>query len=682
MNSLYYCGLRQMEEKYLLKRDKAIIEDPQQHFMSIAITLVHTDASIYKEGKTLEFQKEALYNYYRKTACGGINNPTPFSVGIRTPNRQYDSCTLYAIDDKNNSIDVGMMVAQKATVAGAGVGVSLGRIRAAGTTFRNNGKHAGIKGYLGQLSKTIKGSNQASRGGSATVNLPVWHRDFYDLIMLKDVSGGIEGENRFRHLDYCFHYSEYLLDKLYDNEKILLISPHEKLENGKTVFETFYNVDENGMYDDKAYQEFEKKALEDPNLLHINLTNSTTCPAGVRVYTTAYELFSTLASQILGTGRIYTFHLNNVNDHSSFLEIVEMTNLCVEILQPVVPVYLEYDSKTNAFTPDHNSETSFCQLGGINAGVVKIEELPSYCYWIARFQEAVFHLNENSIIPFSHKQKARKNIGIGLTNFQYYLVQHVYSKYPSHLWIKEAGRETHKYLEAMQYYLLTASVALAKEFGKPCDYFHKTKYAKGILPIDTYKKTPLTEFPLEQDWESLRKDILTYGLNFSTHTAGMPVESSSVTFSSVNAIEFPRQVVTYKGNKQLTVAVTVPEVEKYGHHYVYAWDNKPVDKNALMLSIGANCIKFYDQGLSYNHYMDLSKGKIDELTLFRILFINPANAGLPTTYYCNSNTDVKLDTENDNYNTSEEMTEEDRQFYEQLAALEQESGCASGACSL
>lgn len=172
MNLLYFNGLRQIEEKYLTRVGKQIIEDPQQHFALIAITAVHSDTKVYPNGMSLEFQKESFYNYYNILAKAKANNPTPFSVGLRTPHKQYDSCCLYSVDDDNNSIDVGMMTAQKATVAGAGVGVSLGRIRAKGKLFRNSGVHAGLLGYLGQLSKTIKGSNQVSRGGSATVNLP------------------------------------------------------------------------------------------------------------------------------------------------------------------------------------------------------------------------------------------------------------------------------------------------------------------------------------------------------------------------------------------------------------------------------------------------------------------------------------------------------------------------------
>ena len=68
----------------------------------------------------------------------------------------------------------------------------------------------------------------------------------------------------------------------------------------------------------------------------------------------------------------------------------------------------------------------------------------------------------------------------------------------------------------------------------------------------------------------------------------------------------------------------------------------------------------------------------DEFYLMKTLLINPSLEGIRTSYYLNFNTDVQ---EEENTN-SEEMTEEEKQFFEQLKQLEAESGCASGGCSL
>ncbi|MCZ4238076.1 ribonucleoside-diphosphate reductase subunit alpha, partial [Staphylococcus equorum] len=80
-----------------------------------------------------------------------------------------------------------------------------------------------------------------------------------------------------------------------------------------------------------------------------------------------------------------------------------------------------------------------------------------------------------------------------------------------------ANELTHRTFEAIQYYLLKASMNLAKEQGA-CPLFHETTYSQGILPIDTYKRDldKICAEPLHLDWESLRSDIKQYGLRNST----------------------------------------------------------------------------------------------------------------------------------------------------------------------
>ena len=77
----------------------------------------------------------------------------------------------------------------------------------------------------------------------------------------------------------------------------------------------------------------------------------------------------------------------------------------------------------------------------------------------------------------------------------------------------KAWKLVHDLTEAFQYYLLKASNELAKERGA-CEYFDRTKYSDGILPIDTYKKDvdSIVENKLNYDWKNLRTDIKKHGL--------------------------------------------------------------------------------------------------------------------------------------------------------------------------
>ena len=78
--------------------------------------------------------------------------------------------------------------------------------------------------------------------------------------------------------------------------------------------------------------------------------------------------------------------------------------------------------------------------------------------------------------------KARRSLGIGYIGLAHYLAKNGV-KYDQ----PESWQLVHDLTEAFQYYLIQATVNVAKEKGA-CEYSGRTKYGNGILPIDTYKK--------------------------------------------------------------------------------------------------------------------------------------------------------------------------------------------------
>ncbi|STY63758.1 Ribonucleoside-diphosphate reductase 1 subunit alpha [Mannheimia haemolytica] len=165
-----------------------------------------------------------------------------------------------------------------------------------------------------------------------------------------------------------------------------------------------------------------------------------------------------------------------------------------------------------------------------------------------------------------------------------------------------ANNLTHRTFEAIQYYLLKASMNLAKEQGA-CAYFDQTTYAKGLLPIDTYKKEidELTQEPLHYDWEQLRQDILQFGLRNSTLTALMPSETSSQISNATNGIEPPRGYISVKASKDGILKQVVPEYERLKAYYELLWDIPNMDGYLHLVGIMQ---KFVDQAISANTNYD------------------------------------------------------------------------------
>ena len=167
----------------------------------------------------------------------------------------------------------------------------------------------------------------------------------------------------------------------------------------------------------------------------------------------------------------------------------------------------------------------------------------SLCDLSVRGLEELIDYQNYPVVAAEKSTKARRSLGVGFIGLAHYLAKLGFN-YDS----QEAWDAVHDLTESFQYYLLKASNQLAKEKGA-CSLFANTKYAQGILPIDTYKKDvdEISSIPYQHDWETLRDDIMAYGLRHSTLSAQMPSESSSVVSNATNGIEPPRDYLSEIG---------------------------------------------------------------------------------------------------------------------------------------
>ena len=204
---------------------------------------------------------------------------------------------------------------------------------------------------------------------------------------------------------------------------------------------------------------------------------------------------------------------------------------------------------------DYLGEIALCILSAVNVGKVKSdEELEDLCDLSVRSLDELIDYQDYPVEAAKIATKARRSLGIGFIGLAHYLAKLGY-KYDS----QEAWDAVHGLSESFQYYLLKASNQLAKEKGH-CEYFGRTKYADGILPIDTYKKDvdEITTQEYQHDWESLRASINESGLRHSTLSAQMPSESSSVVSNATNGIEPPRDYLSVKKSKKGPLKQIVP----------------------------------------------------------------------------------------------------------------------------
>ena len=614
-----YAGLRQVMDKYLVQDRSTgdIFETPQFMYMMISATLF----AQYPKDKRMSYVKK----YYDAVSKFKINIPTPVMAGVRTPLRQFASCVLVDTDDTLPSIFSSDMAIGRYVAQRAGIGINAGRIRGINSRIRGGEiQHTGVIPFLKKFEATVRCCTQNGvRGGSATVHFPIWHQEIEDILVLKNNKG--TEDNRVRKLDYSIQISELFYKRFINDEDVSLFSPHD--------VDNLYDVYGSPEFD-TLYEKYERNKKIPRKTIG------------------AQKLFMELLKERAETGRIYIMNIDHCNTHSSFKDKVYMSNLCQEITLPTKPVQHIDDPK---------GEIALCILSAINLGMIKDkEELEELCDLSVRALDEIIDYQEYPVEAAKKSTEARRSLGVGYIGLAHYLAKNKV-KYNN----QEAWKLVDEITEAFQYYLLKASNQLAQEKGK-CDYFDKTKYADGILPIDTYKKDVdnIVKRKLSYDWTTLRNNIKSSGLRHSTLSAQMPSESSSVVSNATNGIEPPRDYLSVKKSKKGTLKQIVPDYNRLKNFYTLLWD---MPDNEGYINIVAIMQKYFDQAISGNwsYNPENYEGNEVPLSVMAKDLLNTYKLGWKTSYYQNTydgktDEDDKPDVlEDDSTYKEEELTEEE-----------------------
>lgn len=551
-----YAGAMQLKEKYLVKdrSTKQIFETPQFAYMLISMCL-------HQDEKDKEKRLEYVKDFYDAVSKFEFSLPTPILAGVRTPTRQFSSCVKIESGDSLESISKTSSAIMKYISQRAGIGINGGRIRAEGSKIRSGEVvHTGVIPFWKHFQTSVKSCSQGGvRGGSATMNYPMWHLEVEKLLVLKNNKG--TEETRIRHLDYSVHINKLFFERLKNNGYITLFSPDV---DGGRLYDDFYDSD-----DTKFRKRYE--ALELNHVIRKKRVK-------------AADLFSALMTERSSTGRIYIMFVDNVNKYTPYLEKIKMSNLCKEINLPTYPM------------GDIQEEIALCTLSAFNLG--KIKSIKDYLRLARIMVRALDNLldYQDYPVPAAEKAKNRRALGIGVVNLAYFLAKNFLTYNDP-----KALELVHEHIEAMQFSLIQASMELAKERGAS-NWHDRTKWSRGQLPIDWYNRNvdELVDNNLKQDWEWLRKQVRIYGMRNDTLSAQMPAESSSQLLNATNGIEPVRGILSVKASKDGAFNMLVPEADILADEYETLWNMVRNGGNRGYLSICAVFQKFFDQGISVN----------------------------------------------------------------------------------
>ncbi|ANS85587.1 class 1a ribonucleoside-diphosphate reductase subunit alpha [Vibrio scophthalmi] len=597
-----YAAVKQLEGKYFVQNRVSgeIYESAQFLYILVSACLFAN----YPKETRLDYVKR----FYDATSTFKISLPTPIMSGVRTPTRQFSSCVLIECGDSLDSINATASSIVRYVSQRAGIGINAGRIRALGSEIRGGEAfHTGCIPFYKYFQTAVKCCSQGGvRGGAATVFYPMWHGEARSLMILKN-NRGVE-ENRVRHMDYGVQLNKLMYQRLVQGGNITLFSPSDV----PGLYDAFF----------ENQAEFER--------LYVQYEND---PAIKKESVKAIEMFSLLMQERASTGRIYIQNVDHCNTHSPFdseVAPIRQSNLCLEIALPTKPL---------VNVEDDSGEIALCTLSAFNLGKInELDDLKELSELVVRALDALLDYQDYPL-PAAYKSTMnRRTLGVGVINYAYYLAKNGV-KYSD----GSANGLTHRTFEAIQYYLLKASVELAKEQGK-CPLFDETNYAKGLLPIDTYKKDIdlICDEALHYDWDELRQEIMTHGLRNSTLTALMPSETSSQISNATNGIEPPRGYVSVKASKDGILKQVVPDFVNLKDNYELLWN---IGSNDGYLHLVGIMQKFVDQAISANTNYDPSRFESGKVPMTKLLqdLLTAYKYGVKTLYYHNTRDGAKDD---------------------------------------
>jgi len=590
---LAYAAVDQLIEKYLVRNRATgqIVETPQVRYMVAAAVAFHAETK-----DRLRWVKD----FYHSASDGLFTLATPVLAGLGTKTKQFSSCVLLRTDDTLKSIFATGQVMADYVSKRAGIGLEIGRMRPLGAEIRGGEvMHTGIVPFMKKWFADLRSCSQGGiRNASATINMPIWHYQFDDFIVLKNNQG--TEETRVRQMDYCVVLSAFFWRRLKQKGNITFFDPNEVPK----LYEAFY---QDSAEFERLYQEYEKRK---------DLRTKVE---------TAEKVFGWLMKERSDTGRYYLLNIDNVSNQGPFdttVHPIYQTNLCTEIM---------LHTREFQTVDDPNGRIALCTLGSANWGKFRNpEDMRKPLRILHRALHNLLQYQDFLSIHSELHNKEFEPLGIGVTNLAYW-----HAKRKMKYGENEALAEVKRWMEHQAFYLTEMSVELAKEKG-PCLESSKTWYGRGVFPWErrAHAVDELTSFAPsdELDWEDLRAKMKTYGVRNSTTMAIAPVESSSVVIDSTNGVNMLKQLIVLKESKAGMVVQVAPEYRKLKKHYEILFEQKdclPYIKTVAVLQA------YVDQGISSDtfyspkHFPD---GKIP-LTLVTKNLMLAHKWGLKSHYY-------------------------------------------------
>jgi ribonucleoside-diphosphate reductase alpha chain len=473
-----YFGFKTLEKSYLLRVDGKIAERPQHMYMRVAVGIHKND--IESAIKTYHLMSERWFTHA---------TPTLFNAG--SPKPQMSSCFLLTMkEDSIDGIYDTLKQTAKISQSAGGIGLAIHNIRATGSYIGGtNGTSNGIIPMLRVYNDTARYVDQGGgkRKGAFAIYLEPWHADVFEFLDLRKNHG--KEEMRARDLFYALWICDLFMKRVEANGEWSLFCPNEAPGLSDCWGSEF----------EALYEKYEAEGR-------------------ARKTVKAQDLWFAILDSQIETGTPYMLYKDAANSKSNQqnLGTIKSSNLCTEIM--------EYTSK---------DEVAVCNLASIalprfvNENKFDFEALYNVTYEVTKNLNKIIDNNYYPVPEAKNSNMRHRPIGLGVQGLADVFIL-LRLPFESDL----AKMLNKNIFETIYFASMTASKDLAKIDGA-YETFAGSPVSKGIFQFDMWNVQPSDRW----DWDTLRKEVMEFGVRNSLLVAPMPTASTSQIFSNNECFE-------------------------------------------------------------------------------------------------------------------------------------------------
>lgn len=492
-----YAGINLLTKRYLCEFDDAVVELPQEMFLTIALLIEQN------EDKAVRMMQ--VRDTYEKLADRKISLGTPLLMNLRRPNGNLSSCFITVMDDSRDSIFYVIDQISAISKFGGGVGCNISRVRCKGSRIKGiKNSSGGVIPWIRIINDTAVAVNQqGKRKGAVTVSLDMWHRDIEDFMDLRTENG----DQRMKAYDIFPQVviPDLFMKKVEADEKWLLVDPHEIREKyGKEIAELW------GAEFDQLYEQL----YFDASFGKLEIFK----------FVPAKELLKKLMKSQVETGMPYiafkdALNRANPNKHDG---LIVGTNLCTESHSNVRPTRFDSCKEEGGEIVRRVSGglVHVCNLVSINlANIDSDEELDSVCRTSVRILDNAIDFTTVPILEGSQHNRRYRTIGIGAMGLADHLAKRNIPYIASADYVDDL-------FEKIAIYNIRASVEAAKSKGT-FEAYKGSDWDKGLI-LGHNQLWYQSNSKYAAEWNGIFENLYKYGIRNSQLSAIAPNTSSSL----------------------------------------------------------------------------------------------------------------------------------------------------------